>query len=108
MAVRFCPGDSCRGRLAQPEKLASAAKLFVAWLFTDRVACPFVGLLPLPDFFPTCSVHFCGCSGGGCCGGMDRFFAERPVPFNTNTLCESSLEKRISSCQQRRLRWPGE
>ena len=72
MAIRFCLGDSCRCRLAQPEEPAAAAKLPVVRFFTDRVACPFVGLLPLPDFFPVRSLHFCGCTSGGRRGGLDR------------------------------------
>ena len=94
MALHFCPGDSCRCRLAQPEEPAAAAKLPVVRFFTGRVACPFVGLLPLPDFLPACSLHFCGCTSSGRRGGLDRFFAERPLVFSAGHIFANRLSKK--------------
>src|SRR4029450_6713384 len=99
--------DSYRCRLAQPEEPAAVAKLPAVRFFTDRVACPFVWFFPLPLFFPASSLHFCGRTSGGRRGGLDRVFAEGPLVFSVDTLCESPFEKTISSCQQRGFRWPG-
>src|SRR4030095_10927771 len=98
-AVRFCPGYSYRCRLAHPEESATTAKLRVVRFFNDRVACPFVGLLALPHFFPASSLHFCGRAGGGRRGGLERFFAEGPDVLSLDAVCGSPFEKRVWSCQ---------
>ena len=37
--------------------------------------------------------------------GWTALFAEGPLAFSAHNLCQSPLEKRISSCQQRAIRW---
>ena len=87
----------CRCRVAEPEEPAAAPEATCCSVFYWSSSCAFVGLLALSDFFPARSLHFCGRTCGARRGRLDRFFAERPLAFSPNALCESPLEKRISS-----------
>src|SRR5262245_23628872 len=110
MAVPSCLAARSWRCLDQPEKhrgYGTLAKLSVVWLFGGWTPCTSVGLLTLPRVFPAGSRHFGDRTSSGCCRGLDRVFTGRPIVFSLDTLCESPLEKRISSCQNRGFRWQG-